>query len=121
MTRGYEALIIVKAAGTEQEVAQATGQLEELVRKMGGTIETAQNLGRRRLAFRINRQTEGYYFVVRFAAPTQAVLELERNLRLNEAVIRFIVLTGDEAASTVLTVNRPRPAGHRESAVGAER
>ena len=115
MTRGYEALMIVKAAGTEQEVAQATGALEELVRKTGGKIETAQNLGRRRLAFRIARQTEGYYFVVRFSAPTQAVIDLERQLRLQDSVIRFIVLTGDEAVSSVLTVSRPHPAGRRES------
>lgn len=120
MTRSYETLIIVKAAGTEHDVAQATGQLEELVRKTGGKIETAQNLGRRRLAFRIARQTEGYYFVVRFAAPTQAVADLERQLRLHDAVIRFIVLTGDEAASTVLTLSRPHPAGRRESVL-AER
>jgi small subunit ribosomal protein S6 len=106
-TRKYEALVIVKAAGTEQEIAQAGAQIEESVKRLGGTIESTQNLGRRRLAFRISRQAEGYYYLLRFDAPTQTVAELERQLRLNEAVVRFIVLTEDQLAGTTITRNLP--------------
>jgi len=109
-TRKYEALVIVKAAGTEQEIAQAGTQIEELVKRLGGAVETIQNLGRRRLAFRISRQAEGYYFLLRFDAPTAVVAELERQLRLNETVVRFMVLSEDQIAGATITRSLPAAA-----------
>jgi small subunit ribosomal protein S6 len=98
-TRDYEALIILKSAGTEQEVAQSAVQLEEPIKKLGGRIESSQGLGRRRLAFRISRQVEGYYHFLRFQAPTDRLDELKRLYRLNEAVVRFLIITADEHAA----------------------
>lgn len=98
MVRTYEALVILKAAGTDQDIARSASQLEEQVKKLGGTLETSRPMGRRRLAFRILRQTEGYYHLVRFRAPTEQVAELERLLRLNDSIVRFIILSEDELA-----------------------
>ncbi len=70
-TREYEAMVIVRASGTEQELAQQAARLEEPIKKLGGRVDNVQPMGRRRLAFRIARQTEGCYYVVRFHAPTQ--------------------------------------------------
>lgn len=97
-TRDYEALIILKTVGTEQELAQRAAQLEEPIKKLGGTIAVAQPMGRRRLAFRISRQTEGFYHLLRFQAPTEQIAELERLYRLNDAIVRFIILGEDELA-----------------------
>ena len=102
MTRGYEALVIVKAAGTEQDLTRHGAHLEEPIKKVGGRVESTQHMGRRRLAFRIARQTEGHYFLLRFQMPTAQLGELDRLFRLNESVVRFIILSADEAA--------PRPA-----------
>ena len=96
MKRDYEALVILKAAGTEQELAQHASQLEEQIKKLGGSIATSQSMGRRKLAFRISRQTEGYYHLLRFRAPTEQVSELERLFRLNEVIVRFMILNGEE-------------------------
>ncbi len=101
ITRDYEALFILKSAGTDQEIAQAATQLEDPIKKLGGKIERALSLGRRRLAFRIERQGEGIYHVVRFNAPTERLGELDRVYRLNERVVRFIILNGEEVPSTV--------------------
>lgn len=109
-TRGYEALFILKTAGTEQELARAAAQLEEPIKKAGGTIELAQSMGRRRLAYRISRQAEGHYHLVRFQAPTARIGELERLFRLNEAIVRFIILSADE---TPTAVGAPQPAATR--------
>ena len=98
MTRDYEALVILKAGGTEQEVARCAAQLEELIKKLGGKVANSQSLGRRRLAFRISRQTEGYYHLLRFHAPTDQVVELERLFRLNEVIVRFMILSEEELA-----------------------
>ena len=104
MTRGYEALVIFKAAGTEQEIARHAAHLEEPIKKAGGTIEVSQNMGRRKLSFRIARHAEGHYYLLRFQAPTAQVVELERLFRLNESVVRFIILSAEEAGPN------PRPA-----------
>ena len=96
MTRDYEALVIFKTAGTEQDIARHAAHLEEPIKKVGGSVTTSHSMGRRRLAFRIVRQSEGHYYVLRFKAPTDQVREIERLLRLNDAVARFIILTADE-------------------------
>ena len=88
----YEALVIVKAAGTEAEMMQSVGQVEEPIKKLGGSVASAKPMGRRRLAFRIGKQTEGFYHLVEFKLPTNQVGELKRLLRLNESIIRFLIL-----------------------------
>ena len=93
----YEALVILRTAGTEQDLVRHAAGLEEPIKKLGGTVDTAQGLGRRRLTFRISRQTEGYYQLLRFQAPPEQVRELERLFRLNETIVRFIILTEEEA------------------------
>ena len=105
-TRAYEALVILRAAGTEQDVARAAAQLEEQVKKLGGKVERSEPWGRRRLAFRILRQHEGYYQLLRFQAPPAQLAELERLFRLNETIVRFIILGEDELAP--LISNTPR-------------
>ncbi len=95
---GYETLIILKARGTEQDIAREASQIEEQIRKLGGSIQQVQSLGRRRLAFRIGRQAEGHYHLVRFQAPAQQVGELDRLFRLNEAIVRFVILSAEDGA-----------------------
>ena len=115
--RGYEALVILKSAGTEQEQARAAAQLEEPVKRLGGAVELSQALGRRRLTFRINRQTEGQYHLLRFQAPAGQVRELERLFRLNDAIIRFMILSAEEAAgSPTLSVPTHHSAGRHSAA-----
>jgi small subunit ribosomal protein S6 len=97
MTRPYEALVILRSGGTEQELARHAAQLEEQVKKLGGRVETSQAMGRRRLAFRISRQTEGHYHLLRFQAAPEQVAELERIFHLNEAIVRFMILNAEEA------------------------
>jgi small subunit ribosomal protein S6 len=117
--RGYEALLILKPGGTEQDVARAASHLEDPIKKLGGSIESGLNLGRRKLAFRISRQTEGYYYLLRFKAPTEQVVELERLFRLNEAIVRFIILNGEEAVPITTLSRPPSPHERRSSMAGA--
>ena len=112
MTRQYEALIIVKAAGTDAEVARAVAQVEALLKKLGARVEQTQAFGRRRLAYRIARQTEGHYhFVVFHMAPAQ-LDELKRQLRLNDTVVRYLILSRAPAKPAAAPPGPPStPAG----------
>ena len=126
-TRPYEALVIFRAGGTEQDMARHAAQLEGPIKKLGGRIETTQSLGRRKLAFRIAKQTEGHYHLLRFQAPTEQIRELERLFRLDEAglpvllgsreaVVRFVILSADEIAPFAGVSLSLRPAGARAGA-----
>ena len=105
-TRDYEALVIVRSSGTEQEMAKAAGHLEGPIKKVGGHVTNSQNLGRRKLAFRIAKQAEGIYFLLRFQAPTAELGEVERLFRLNDAVVRFMILNADETVPTTSITTR---------------
>ena len=122
-THTYEALVILKSAGTEQEVAKRAATLEEPIKKVGGRITTSQTLGRRRLAFRIARQAEGHYHLLRFQAPAERLSEIERLYRLNDAIVRFLILNAEELGVTtdgisafVAATQRPGGFSHRSSA-----
>ncbi|MBI3087923.1 MAG: 30S ribosomal protein S6 [Candidatus Omnitrophica bacterium] len=93
MTRNYEALIILKSVGTEAELAQAVAQVEEPIKKLGGRVEHSENMGRRRLAYRIARQQEGCYQLIRFQLAPEQLEELKRALRLNETIVRYLILS----------------------------
>lgn len=111
MNRDYEALIIVKALGTDADVAQAVAQVEEPVKKLGGRITGSKPLGRRRLAYRIGRQQEGYYQLLDFQMDPLQVDELKRLLRLNETVVRFLVLNrADQKPGEALPAGDGKPA-----------
>ena len=94
MNRLYEAFVILKAAGTDAELAQAVAHVEEPIKKLGGQIESAKNFGRRRLAYRIARQSEGYYHLLHFRMAPEQVGELKRLLRLSDTIVRFLILSG---------------------------
>jgi small subunit ribosomal protein S6 len=94
----YEALMIFRAAGTEQELAQLSKRVQEVIQRLGGRVDRSEAFGRRRLAYRIGRQTEGQYHLLQFEAPTLQLGELERQLRLQDEIIRFMILGEDELA-----------------------
>lgn len=117
VSRAYEALVILKASGTDAELAQTVKQVEEPIKKIGGHIDSSEGWGRRRLAYRINRHVEGHYHLLRFRVDPQQVEEFKRTLRLNEAVIRFLILNRANGYSAeAATSSRAAPdvaiAGH---------
>lgn len=97
MTRDYEALVILNSTGTDAELQQAVARTEDVVKKLGGVIEKSQSFGRRRLAYRIGRQQEGCYHLVSFRLPPAQLEELKRTLRLNETIVRFLVLNREDS------------------------
>ena len=69
--------------------------LNNVIRSSGGSVEKIDVWGRRRLAFEINKKTEGIYAVIDLQATPAAVAELDRQLRLNESVLRTKVIRPD--------------------------
>jgi small subunit ribosomal protein S6 len=93
----YELMVILDPETDERTVAPSLEAFLEVIRKDGGNIENLDIWGKRRLAYEIKKKTEGIYAVVNFTASPEATAELDRQLRLSEAVMRTKVLRQDEA------------------------
>jgi small subunit ribosomal protein S6 len=90
--RRYEVMVILDPDLEERTVAPSLDQYLTLVRNDGGSVETVDVWGRRRLAYEINKKAEGIYAVIELTAEPATVKELDRQLGLNESVLRTKVL-----------------------------
>ena len=88
--RPYEVLVIVDPRPTDEEVAALLTQLGEHITSLGAGVVKMENWGKRRLAYDIRKQREGTYAVFEVSAEPAMVKEFERQLRLNESVLRFL-------------------------------
>ena len=83
-------LVIVDSRQTDEEVAALLTQLEENFKSLGADVTKLDNWGKRRLAYDIAKQREGAYAVFEVSAEPTMVKEFERQLKLNENVLRFL-------------------------------
>ena len=86
--RHYELMVILDAELEERTVAPSLDRFLNVVRQGGGTVDKVDIWGRGRLAYDINKKSEGIYAVVDMTAEPAVVQELDRQLNLNEAVMR---------------------------------
>ena len=93
--RRYEMKIILDPALEERTVQPSLDQFLRVVTTSGGTVDKVDVWGRRRLAYEIDKKSEGIYTVVDLNAEPDAVKELDRQLNLNEAVLRTKILRPD--------------------------
>ena len=101
MTHQYELMVILDPEIDERTVAPSLDKFLNVIRNDGGTIDNVDIWGRRRLAYEINKKTEGIYAVVQLTANPAATVELDRQLKLSEAVMRTKVLRAEEAIAQV--------------------
>jgi len=94
--RHYEVMVILDTSLEERTIAPSLDTYLNVVKKDGGTVDKVDIWGRRRLAFEIDKHAEGIYAVIDLQAAPASVLELDRQLNLNESVLRTKVLRPDE-------------------------
>ena len=97
----YELMVILDPETDERTVPATLDKFLKVITSDKGTIENIAIWGRRRLAYEIQKKTEGIYAVVNFTATSEATQELDRQLRLNEQIMRTKVLRAEEAIAQV--------------------
>ena len=104
----YELTYIIDAALEETARKERIEKVSALIAANGGEVEKVDETfwGKRRLAYAINYKTEGWYVLVTMKAPAALPRELERNLQINENVLRYLVVKLEEKRSNV----KPRAA-----------
>lgn len=99
MTHQYELMVILDPELDERTVAPSLDKFLNVIRSEGGTVDNVDIWGRRRLAYEIQKKSEGIYAVVDFTSTPEASIELDRQLGLNEAVLRTKVLRKEHAVA----------------------
>ena len=97
--RHYEVMVILDPTLDERTVAPTLDTFLNVIRTSGGNVEKVDVWGKRRLSFEINKHTEGIYAVLDVNADPDAVKELDRQLSLQESVLRTKVLRRDTAGA----------------------
>ena len=97
--RRYEVMVILDPDLEEKTITPSLEAFLNVVRADGGSVQKIDVWGRRRLAYEINHKPEGIYAVIDLTSTVEAVKELDRQLSLNEAVMRTKVLRLDEPAT----------------------
>ncbi len=94
MTR-YESMYILKPTLEEEARAALIAKFSDIVASNGGEVEQVDEWGMKKLAYPIDYIDDGYYVLMTFAAPPSLPLELERNYKINDNVMRFMVIKLD--------------------------
>lgn len=98
--RSYECAVILHPAVTEDGLRASTAKYVEIIAKGGGEITKVETWGKRRLSYEIMRQPEGHYFFYRFRGGNALIDELSRQLRIDEEILRHMIVRDETAAGS---------------------
>lgn len=87
----YESVVIVNPNLEEESVKNLIKKFSDLI-NTDGTVASVEEMGKRKLAYEIKKQKEGFYIVFKFEAKPELISELERNYRITDEVMKFIVI-----------------------------
>jgi small subunit ribosomal protein S6 len=114
----YEHIYLVRQDVTAPQVETLTEQLKTLIAANGGSVSKVEGWGLKSLAFRIKKNRKAYFTLLNIDAPSAAIVELERQLGLNEDVIRFITLRVEEHEAGPSAMLRKREESDRDERGG---
>ncbi|MCL2678837.1 MAG: 30S ribosomal protein S6 [Dehalococcoidia bacterium] len=89
--RNYELMLVIKPDGTDEKLSATIGAVSQFIAELGGVMADTKMLGKRKLAYPINRCTEGHYVLLQFKSRSTASQELENRLNISEEVIRYLL------------------------------
>jgi small subunit ribosomal protein S6 len=93
--RHYENLVIVKPTLTEEEIKNTIAIIEEVITSNGGEIIGRDAMGMKKLAYPIEKNARGYFYVMYYTVAPSAISEIERRFRINEEILRFVTMKYD--------------------------
>jgi len=119
--RHYETLFILNPDLTDEEKAQAIERYQAILTDNGAEILITDDWGRRKLAYEIKRFNKGNYVLFEYLAPSPALSEMERNMRLDDKVLRFLTVKKADEFDRAAFEARQAKAGTRPSEEEEER
>ena len=111
----YEHMLIARQDISAQAVDALATHLKTIIETEGGKVEKQEYWGLRSLAYRIKKNRKGHYVLLNLNAPANAISELERQLKINEDVLRFITVRVEAFEQSNSSRKREREAGAGET------
>lgn len=96
MQRSYELMYVLNTRLDEEAQTALNTKISDTIKKIGGTIDGTEVFGRRRLAYPIQKQTEGLYMITNFQADTKSLKDLDYMMNITEGLLRHLVIRRDE-------------------------
>lgn len=94
--RIYEVVFIIDPATGEEDSTRLVENLQKIVTDQGGVITKSESMGRRALAYKIGRNTEGHFMLFEIEGTGSEIAELERRMRVSDQVMRYLTVRVDE-------------------------
>ena len=91
----YESVIIINPSVNDEGIKALIKKYTDIINNEG-KVESAEELGKRRLAYEIMKNKEGFYVVFNFEAKPELIAELERNYRIDDSVMKFITVKNED-------------------------
>jgi small subunit ribosomal protein S6 len=119
--RTYEIVFIVDPGASEDEVMKLSEAAQKIITNQGGSIIKTEMMGRRQLAYQINHKKDGIYVLLEVEGSGVEIAELERRLRVNDQILRYLTVRVDEdrRRAEKLRDRRARKAAHKSGRKGA--
>lgn len=92
----YELMFIVKTTMESDAAGKLANDYKKVITEAKGDVSNFKDMGQRKLAYAIDKQINGYYYVVDFTATSETIAELDRRLRLDENILRHMIIKLDE-------------------------
>jgi small subunit ribosomal protein S6 len=108
--QAYESMVILSPGLTKEEADKLVDKYAEVIKSQGGEVTKIDRMGKRKIAYEMNKQSEGTYALLVFNSPGTAVAELERQLRLSDEVLKFQTIR-QEPEYRPVPKKRQAPAG----------
>ena len=90
----YESVVIIDPAVEEDKVKELSQKFTDIINN-DGKVEKVEDLGKKKLAYEVKKNKEGYYVIINFEANPNLISELERNYRIMDEVIKFITIKAE--------------------------
>ena len=93
----YELALVLNAKIEDEERAKVLEKVKGYVTRFGGQISDVEEWGKKKLAYEVQKMSEGYYYFIHFEAETSAPAEIENRVRIMDNVMRFLIVNQNEA------------------------
>ena len=117
MKEAYESILIVSCKNGEEAIAEVVGKFKKMI-ETGATLDSVEEWGKRKLAYMINTESEGYYVLFNFTCDAEFPAELDRVYNITDGVLRSLIvkrIEKSEAPAAVKTTEAPEAAETAEA------
>ncbi len=92
----YETMYILQSQLEEEKIEELIEKFKSIVEREGGEVSNLDKWGKKKLAYEVNKQKEGFYVLMNYTAPSKACEELERSFRITDGVLRYLIVREEE-------------------------